>query len=785
MMKTKQGTWRWAFPVAVLLLLTVVAPGFGAAEMLNFNRRASWPGYLMGPVEALYPNGSLVWIGVGDYAGASSGSLLALDIREPASPIVVSSTVTAGIPFGFENGFAYAYNNAAHLLEVYELTNPHQPVVRSRTSIPLGFYQSLMVRQGYVWVVNSEGVEAYDVRDPAAPKRAGGMFWDTSVAGAPPNPMVVCGDFGLVRTYASQSTALRVIDLRNPAQPVETGSRQFSENGFTDIFAPVGDYVYYVTYSTTGTPSLQAVKITSLGTIESTSVNLTFTSEPGHMSGINRMWGVGDYLYVDAVSYVPDSGSAGTPALRIIDATNRLQPTELTSSQILTTGSITKLTAAGGRVFFSCGINGEAVVVLDATNLAQPVEIGPLWRSWGGYGLLYGFVGNSDEPFWRVRDDGTGRFRLFKVSGLLEGATAPWREWEVPYSDSPDLQPRGALLYSNYCYVLSRMWQLSGITAWLDAFDLSAPGSAVHTSNQQIMQESGSPEGAIDKGSIYHTLKIVGDKLFMSYPSFLDIYSLSTPDSPQLIGHVSTPMWTGFSQYDLEVHSDYVFLWGLDPAYKLRLMVVDVRDPANPPAPVSVRQVSGNGGRMAFSGDLLYVSYYNATTSGTMLEVLTVTNPLSPILLSRTAVAPGKDYVFDAAILQPYALLAGNDGLLAVDISDPKQPKTLGVYAPFPNVENYRSPVFQVRTWQNHVFLQDQQSGIVALDLVRLLSSLTIQRWLPGTVRLSWEGAPGISLQRAGALSPAGWEPVANTDGQSQAIVPADGTAASFRLVRP
>ena len=784
-MKKMVSTRRCLGPLLASAALTIAGAADG--QTLNFTRLASWPGYEMGSVMGLYPTGSVVWVGMDC---SSVGSLLALDVSNPTSAVVLSSTpIRGGVSWAFDNGFAYALSTPSSSLsyvEIYDLADARRPVLRGGTSMTPGSFgwgTSMMAYQGYLWVFGQNGVETYDVRNPSAPRRAGSMSWDTAQR---PSQVVRVGDFGVVMTTiysASPEYFLRVFDLTKPAQPTETDSMPFSIGNTGSwpflILTSLDDYVYYLT----GSPIagdyqsyLHAVRITNLGTIEPTAVSLRLTS-----SGSYEICPVGDYLYLSGATY----GQTTTYGLRLVDVTNRLEPKILSSPVITIPNFPRNLIYNEGRVFVSLGGTADGMFALNATNPAQPTVLGTLWRTWNG---LYGFVGGSEEPIWRVRDYGTSRIRLHGAAGLLAGNAAPYREWSLPFvpGQGNNQDVSHVLLHSNYCYVLS-----SGIVyypssaCWLYVYDLSGTNTPVLKSSRQLFQQ----DDSWGLGGMYHTAKIAGNELYVTYwPGVMDIYSLTNPISPQFLSTVVVDL-----PDDLQIHNGYAYLFtatGNNSGGSIRrLEVVDVRDPGNPSAMSICREYTGVWhGAMAADGNLLYVMYFkNGSPNAIALDVFDLADPLNPTRLSSTLVTSTEYSAYDdIAISKPYAFLVG-DGLLVVDISAPEQPKTLGRYNPFPLIVGYTSSrATQVKTWQNHVAIQQDPIGIVVLDVAQVLSALSYQPWWGGTLRLSWEGAPGIILQRASSLHPgAQWEVVPNTDGQSQAIVPLGSPQAFFRLARP
>jgi hypothetical protein len=785
-MKRSRNTTRW---LSLLLICGVFAflPG-AQAQTLNFTRLASWPGYEMGSVMGIHPVGPVVWLGLDCYK-ASNGALLALDVSDPSSTVVLSCTPTrGGNAWAFDNGFAYALSAPSTsfcYLEIYDLADVRAPVLRGGTSISPGSYgygTSMLAYQGYLWVFTESGVETYDVRNPTAPKRAGSRLWDSSQR---PSRVVRVGDFGIVMTTnpsANREYALHVFDLGNPAQPTETDVMPFdirnTSGGPFFVLTSLDDNVFYLTGSPlTGDYQsyLHAVRITTLGTIEATAMDLRLPA--GY--GAGQMCPVGDYLYFSGYDQ-----ATSRYWLRLLDVQSRLEPKVLASPVIYTPTWFINLLARDNRVFMSLGGLGggpNGLFALNATNPAQPVVLGTLWRTWKG---LYGFVGGSDEPIWRARDDGTSRIRLLGAAGLLQGNPAPYREWNLPFvpGQGNNRDITHVLLHSNHGYVLSAGTYPSP-TCWLDVYDLSGTGTPVRKWTGQVFQQDG---GGIP--DMYHTAKIDGNEFYLtSWPGAINIYSLTNPASPRFLSTASVDM-----PDDLEIHNGYAYLFTwtdtTGSGSMRRLEVVDVRDPANPSAMSIFREYTSVWhGTIAADGNLLYVIYVkNGSPNMIALDVFDLADPVSPARLSSTLVAQASYYAFDdIAMLKPYAVLVGWDGLHVVDVSDPTQPKPLGTYNPFPQFPDYYcGGVHQVKAWQNHVVFQDESSGMVVLDLAMVLSRLTYQPWWGGTLRLTWEGGPGISLQRNSAFGSGVWDPVPNTDGQSEAVVSLGSRQAFFRLVR-
>ncbi len=719
----RSGWLRLGVACGVLTLATHAS----GAETLNFTRLTSWPGYPMGSVMGLYATGSTLWLGIECFHNASIGALMALDVRDPAAPVVLSSTPTgAGSAWAFDKGFAYGLTPlsspaSTRYLEVYDLADVRQPVLRGRTSMTAGWIQSLVTHQGYVWAFSATGVETYDVRIPSAPQWAGSLAWPESESQVL-SSMVLCNGFGVVMSRPSSSPepyALRVLDLSNPVTPTQIGSMSVNMGEYSwMVLTAVGDVVYYLTGNRPGSAyqiHLKAVRITTSGTIEPTAVDLVLGEVVTY-----TMWPVGNYLYFST----PERDVKCH--LRIIDVSQQLQPRALPSTSITVASDIFRAADSGGRIFVSAGGGGGAgsVAEIDTTDPAAPVSLGTVWESWHPSGLMsgggFGLVGGSQEPIWHVKDLGTSRIRWFGAAGLLQGNPAPYRDWNLAF----DPEWNHVLLHGNYCYALSLKGSWS-FTGQLDVFDVSGSGRPVQLQSLQVMQEDG--DWGCLPSYIYHTAKIDGDQLYLGYdPGKLDIYSLTTPASPQFLSQVSIGR-----PRDVEVHDGYAYVLSAPVCggAAISLEVVDVRDPASPSVATTFHQYTGAyQGTMAVDGGRLYVVYFKSSYPVTQtLDVFSLTNPLSPARLSSTPVAQvAQDSFHDLAILKQYAILTGPK-LVVADISDPLRPKAAGTYDPFPQLQNYYiAPYDKVTTWQNHVVVQNECTGIEILDLGQIEAHLRL-----------------------------------------------------------
>ena len=65
------------------------------------------------------------------------------------------------------------------------------------------------------------------------------------------------------------------------------------------------------------------------------------------------------------------------------------------------------------------------------------------------------------------------------------------------------------------------------------------------------------------------------------------------------------------------------------------------------------------------------------------------------------------------------------------------------------------------------------------------IGTVSIARGNPGEVTLSWQGQPGVRLQKLSSLSGGTVTDLPTTDGQSTYTAPATDSMGFFRLVKP
>jgi hypothetical protein len=295
------------------------------------------------------------------YVGTSRG-LVVMDVTNPAAPVQLSVVDSPGEDYwrAVEVVGELAYV-AAPNIRIFDVTNPAAPVEIGDLGIGIDFGVEFDVVGGFAYVGTFRLVEdvcdvcrlhIIDASNPAAPVEVGALDIP-GLAPAPPGwtrnrpyggrfGVEVVGDLAYVAAF---HLGLRIIDVTNPAAPVELGALDTFE---ARAVAVVGDLAYLAD----GRAGLRIIDVT----------NPTAPVEVGALDtaeDARRVAVVGD------LAYVADEGFG----LRIIDVSNPAAPVEVSA---LSAGRTLDVEVVDGFAYLASG----AVVVIDVSNPAALVEVG-------------------------------------------------------------------------------------------------------------------------------------------------------------------------------------------------------------------------------------------------------------------------------------------------------------------------------------------------------------------------------------------------------------------------
>ena len=249
---------------------------------------------------------------------------------------------------------------------------------------------------------SSSGLRVIDVSDPASPIELGAI--DTQNA----HSVDVAGTLAYV---ADTWPGLRVIDISNPASPTELGAFVTAADAFGV------EVVGTLAYVAAGSSGLRVIDVSNPSAL----TELGAIDTPANAQGVAVM---GD------VAYVAD----GASGLRVIDVSNPAAPVEV--GAIDTPANAMDVTVVGTLAYVADNVSGLRVI--DVSNPAVPVEIGAIDTPGGAFDVAV--VGTLAY----VADEALG-LRVIDVSN-------PAAPVEVDSIDTPG-QAQGVAVVGDLAYV--------------------------------------------------------------------------------------------------------------------------------------------------------------------------------------------------------------------------------------------------------------------------------------------------------------------------------------------
>ncbi|MGA2122563.1 MAG: PKD domain-containing protein, partial [Methanoregula sp.] len=243
----------------------------------------------------------------------------------------------------------------------------------------LSYPLSVYVVGNYAYVVSeSNALEIVDVTNPAAPVHKGSITDGTG--SAPflnrPQSVYVSGNYAYTASFGSN--ALEIVDVTDPAHPVHKGSIS-NGNGGALLNGPYGVYVAG-TYAYVASYNSNALEI----------VNVTDPAHPVHAGNLTdgmggallnqpfSVWVAGNYAYVT---------SAGSNALEIINITNRSAPVHEGSIVDGDGGALLSYPVSvyvAGTYAYVISDGSNALEIVDIADPAHPVHAGSIANGDGG-----------------------------------------------------------------------------------------------------------------------------------------------------------------------------------------------------------------------------------------------------------------------------------------------------------------------------------------------------------------------------------------------------------------
>ena len=716
-----------------------------------------WPDYPLplasGCPAAVRVSGSYAYLaGYGEPLPASSEKatleLLTLDVSKPSQPRYLSHVDTLTDLTGF-------------------VTSP------ARMQIFGAYAYVTLVGDGFERSI----LAVFSLSEPALPRLVGTLALSGLAHG-----IDVVGDHAYVVMAISQGLPhgqLLVIDVSDPAHP--TLKTTASLETLPDCISVAGDYAY-VGGAVILQPGATYARVEIIDiSIPGQAVVVGGFDLPEYDSGVLAIAAEGSLLH--CCSRI----MSATVHYDVFDRTDPLNPFLIGRWERGPDGVVTSLHVMGSTVILAGGPFLQGFCIFDVVDPQNPQFRGPV--DLGPYGcddldvandLAYLRDGGElrvldiKDPAAPVQvgqiDTGFGG-PLISIDGdfiyLLAGQRL--RVLNVSNPRTPTLVGAKDLTYAGPFKVVDQHAYVAAGT-FLQVLDLRNPSQPVEAGRFSV-QATG--------------LDVVGNRAYVFVANhdgtgWLKVIDVSNAQAPVELGSLYMPDGT---PYYVQVVGDYALV----QLYDTWLVIVDIR---NPSSMVRVGGYAPTGyipiGGVQVVGRYAYVLVHSEP--GTSVHVVDLADPTNPTRVGRFLYDPGAVVLDGLYVSGGYAFVTFRHSFTAdrhvdiLDVRDPTQLVKVGEYDPQPWAD-YLDMVMVGNT-----LYTASTAGLTVLDFFAPNTSPRLRLNPPvlanGVAVVTWEGGPGIKLQKTTSLANPDWQDVPGTTGQSLAILP-QTDAAFFRLTMP
>jgi hypothetical protein len=542
----------------------------------------------------------LVVAGDHAYVAAGEGGLLVMDVSDPSAPNQVNVYPTSAPAWSIATGGNTAYLGAGDGLHILDISDPVAPAPTGFHGTPDAVYDvSVAGDIAYLAEAFSPGdnrderggLRLLDISDPASPDEMGYYPMNPLQADefqAPGEPrgaynVAVAGERAYLTYRTERQGGLRVVDVSDPAQPVEIGDYQGYLYYVSDVAVVEGPstdaeqtYAYLATgvnmglllldVSDPAQPEVLADDVpgwarhlavagdTLLVADEAGGLQIADISDPAHPTwagSYNTLGNARGVMVSGDRAYVTD----GLRALWVVDVSDPAQPTQ--AGVLTTVGSIFDVAEAGSLVYVAA--ETEGLLLVDVSDPAHPIQIG----TYDTPGLAYGVDIVGDHVY--VAD---GQLQVLDVTDPAAPAPAASYEGSARVED--------VLIAGDAAYLTD---------GGLEILDVSDPARPV------------SLGGYATPGGIADAV-VVGNHAYLVVKGDLLILDISNPAEPFELSRLDLD---GMPEYGghLAVAEGVAYVGGGQ-----RLHVVDVSDPANPREITSYDELHSANGIAAAGGNV-------------------------------------------------------------------------------------------------------------------------------------------------------------------------------------
>lgn len=535
--------------------------------------------------------------------------------QPPEARFVKSVAVSGNRAFTLSIGNAFKLATTYEALNVYDITNPDQPLWIDAGEAASNAPANLFTYGNTLFSIDSEDLVVYSLMTqvptltqvipltgPWQSSLNNGIFYldynNLGMSGSAPLPVDVY----------DMTTGTAIHTHYDLPVPVSGAGEVWgvSGNGNTIYISWFEDISNTPTY-TVATYDVSQSPPTLLSTISTTS-----TTE-------YHLQVVGNLLFADSVVYdisnvVPvQVATVPTPLLYVWGTQG---------NNVLATGGGLSYGASANYVVINTSSPSAPVVHANVVDLPTSNIFNPLSAAWANSNTFY-------------TADGTGGIAVYDVSAAGGPATATAQEiFSYTYAQALN----GQTLYSASQYAAA---------ADLAVLDVSGGTPVLEGS---LYYDNNSPSA----------VQASGTTVFFGLSNYLKVIDASNPAAPVEIGSVAVPVSA------LALLGSDLFVSTTDG----RLIVYDVTTPASPNQLASVSMPVAS--TMSISGSLLLVA---AGHSG--LLVYDISNPSAPA--KKSHYLPGTAPVWDAvATVNGVVILAADsDGIIILDLANPLSPQVL------------------------------------------------------------------------------------------------------------
>jgi hypothetical protein len=566
-----------------------------------------------------------------------------------------------------------------------------------------GVFHDSQVVGGLLYAATDNGLQIFDVSNPATPVRLGTYGVDRATE------VQVVGSLAYVLCKGD----LQIVDVSDPRAPERVGGYASFPAGATGIDVVGG--LAYVAMNNQGVAILDV-------------------ADPAAPSVLGQYVTAGNAYDVQVVgtrAYV----AAMASGLLILDVSDSHAPTLL--GELETGGAASALQVVGDRAYIAqCDMRGSSdFVIVDIADAAAPVLLGGFSFSdtWhpenvqvvgdlayvAGYefGLQILNVSNPAALTLVGSCDTAGFLSDVEVAGqlaYLSDNNGGLQVLDVSVPATPTrLGGYGTVGGANAVEVLGNVAYMADRDG-VRIVDVTTP------EDPRPLSEYATPDTA-------YGLDLVGDRLYVADSrSGLLIFDISDPAAPVSLGSYDTPDVA----FAVQVVGDLAYVADRSAG----LQILDVSDPASPILLGGIAML-GAAMNLHVVGNTAYVA-----DSGNGLQLVDVTDSAAPVLLGgfRVSHPPEWDYLHDVQVVGHFAYTVDEwRGLQIIDVSDPLAPSLVSTL-------DTPGMTSGIQVVGNLAFVADYQNGVRVIDVSDPLTPVLIAQYdTPGSA---------TQLQVAGSL---------------------------------